>query len=180
MKKPPTLQRLSFPSTSGGSLVPAKRKEPQKSPIHPFRGKVFEMSEAEYKRLLNFKRQKQMLSVKNSRNSSNGPAVNAGAPPGLKPVSQNQKTHFVPQTQFQKHLRMQQEMLNRQSRSDFEPLVCDIRQLSNENSPTQNFLGNLNLPKSIQVTTKPPIPILPKIPKSLTVIPQTVPRPAEK
>ncbi|XP_043466232.1 serine-rich adhesin for platelets isoform X2 [Leptopilina heterotoma] len=190
MKKPPTLQRLSFPSTSGGgSITPPKRQDPQKSPMQQQRrGKAFELSEmSEYKRLLKFKQQKQQtLSEKNSRNISNGPAGignNTPSPlPGLKPVSQNQKSHYVPQTQFQKHLRMQQEMLNRQSRSDFEPLVCDMRQLSNENTPTQNFLGNLNLPKSIQVTTKPsiPIPILPKIPKSLTVIPQTVPRPIEK
>ncbi|XP_051155387.1 myb-like protein X isoform X2 [Leptopilina boulardi] len=189
MKKPPTLQRLSFPSTSGSgsSITPTKRKDPQKSPMQYRRGKVFEMSETEYKRLLNYKQQKQQtLSEKNSRQLNNGPVGGgntANSPlPGLKPVSQNQKAHFVPQTQFQKHLRMQQEMLNRQSRSDFEPLVCDMRQLSNENTPTQNFLGNLNLPKSIQVTTKPsiPIPILPKIPKSLTVIPQTVPRSAEK
>ena len=113
----------------------------------------------------------------NYRNAATAAAAAAAA-------AQYQKAQ---QIQFQKHLRMQQEMLNQRSRGDFEPLVCDIR-LSNENTPTQNLinLNNLNLPKSIQVTTKTtsastsnhnaPIPILPKIPKSLTVIPQTVAR----
>ncbi|XP_033207551.1 uncharacterized protein LOC117167064 [Belonocnema kinseyi] len=180
-KPPPILQRLSFPSTSGSSALTPKPKNPQKAPM-PSGGKVFQMSEPEYKRLQNLKRQKQLIGEKNSTSFNNGPA--ASTPPGLKSVTQFQKAQFAAQTQFQKHLRMQQEMLNRQSRSDFEPLVCDMRSLSNENTPSQNFLGNLNLPKSIQVTTKPPnpnpIPILPKIPKSLTVIPQTVSRPAEK
>lgn len=178
-KPPPILQRLSFPSTSGSSALTPKPKNPQKSPM-PSGGKVFQMSEPEYKRLQNLKRQKQLMGEKNSSSFNNRPA--ASTPPGLKSVTQFQKAQFAAQTQFQTHLRMQQEMLNRQSRSDFEPLVCDMRSLSNENTPSQNFLGNLNLPKSIQVTTKPPnpIPILPKIPKSLTVIPQTVPRSAEK
>ena len=92
-------------------------------------------------------------------------------------------------SQIQKHFRIQQEMLNRRSRSDFEPLICDMRASVNENTPSQNLiLNNLNLPKSIQVTTKSvapaatstPIPILPKIPKNLTVIPQPIIRGQEK
>ena len=177
-KPPPNLQRLSLPSTSGTPASTPKQKNSQKPPTSSG-GKVFQMSEPEYIRLQNLKRQKQLMGEKSPASFNNGPT---NTPPGLKSVAQFQKSQFAAQTQFQKHLRMQQEMLNRQSRSDFEPLVCDMRSLTNENSPTQNFLGNLNLPKSIQVTTKPPnpIPILPKIPKSLTVIPQTVPRPAEK
>lgn len=90
------------------------------------------------------------------------------------------------QAQFQNHLRMQQEMLNQQSRGDFEPsLICDIRTMTNENTPTQNLISNFNLPKSIQVTKGPlatssPLQNLPKIPATLTVIPQTVTRNQDK
>ncbi|KAG7207169.1 hypothetical protein KM043_008858 [Ampulex compressa] len=178
-KPPPNLQRLSLPSTStaNGSV---KRKDAQKVPVSSG-GKVFQLSEPEYKRLQSLKRQKQMLGEKQS-GSPNGASAISSSPPSYKSTTQYQKAQMAAHTQFQKHLRMQQEMLNRQSRSDFEPLICDVRSLANENSPTQNLLHNLNLPKSIQVTTKPsnPIPILPKIPKSLTVIPQTVTRPTEK
>lgn len=177
-KPPPSLQRLNLPSTSSanGNI---KRKDNSKLPMSSG-GKVFQLSEPDFKRLQHLKKQKQMLSEKQCV-SPTGVSGNPNSPPNFKSTTQYQKAQLAAQTQFQKHLRMQQEMLNRQSRGDFEPLICDIR-LSNENSPTQNLLHNLNLPKSIQVTTKPsnPIPILPKIPKSLTVIPQTVTRPTEK
>ncbi|XP_046823378.1 putative uncharacterized protein DDB_G0282133 [Vespa crabro] len=178
-KPPPSLQRLNLPSTSSanGNI---KRKDNSKLPMSSG-GKVFQLSEPDFKRLQHLKKQKQMFSEKQCV-SPTGVSGNPNSPPNFKSTTtQYQKAQLAAQTQFQKHLRMQQEMLNRQSRGDFEPLICDIR-LSNENSPTQNLLHNLNLPKSIQVTTKPsnPIPILPKIPKSLTVIPQTVTRPTEK
>ncbi|XP_015587265.1 titin homolog isoform X2 [Cephus cinctus] len=181
-KPPPNLQRLSFPSTSAtnGAL---RRKEGNKVSVTSG-GKVFQLSEPDFKRLQTLKRQKQLLNEKQSQNPGSSSGTSS-SPTGPKPPTQYQKAQIAAQTQFQKHLRIQQEMLSRQSRSDFEPLICDVRSASNENSsstPTQNLLSNLNLPKSIQVTTKPPnpIPILPKIPKSLTVIPQTVPRPADK
>ncbi|XP_012284773.1 titin homolog isoform X2 [Orussus abietinus] len=174
-KPPPNLQRLgSLPSTSAtnGAL---KRKEGPKVTVSSG-GKIFQLSEPDFKRLQSLKRQKLMGEKQVAGTSS--------SPPGLRSVTQYQKAQLAAQTQFQKHLRMQQEMLNRQSRSDFEPLICDVRTLaSDNNAPSQSLLNNLNLPKSIQVTTKPPanpIPILPKIPKSLTVIPQTVSRPADK
>ncbi|XP_032679886.1 uncharacterized protein LOC116848170 isoform X2 [Odontomachus brunneus] len=180
-KPPPNLQRFSsLPSTStanGG----VKRKEAQRPSSAVLGGKMFHYSEADIKRLQTMKRQKQF----NERPPS-GPMVSvSSSPPGLKAVSQYQKAQLVQHNQqFQQHLRMQQEMLNRQSRGDFEPLICDMRSsgTANENSSTHNLIQNLNLPKSIQVTTKPsnPIPILPKIPKSLTVIPQTVTRPVDK
>lgn len=183
-KPPPSLQRLSLPSgssTNGGAA--AKRKETgyqTKIPVTSG-GKVYQLSEAEFKRLQNLKKQK--LSEQQKQSSSvarGGGAGNSSVKGNL--ASQYQKAQIAAQTEFQKHLRMQQEMLNRQSRGAFEPLICDVRSLSNENTPTQNLLNNLNLPKSIQVTTKPsnPIPILPKIPKSLTVIPQTVSRQLDK
>ncbi|XP_066593622.1 microtubule-associated protein futsch isoform X2 [Prorops nasuta] len=196
-KPPPSLQRLNLPSTSSANAA-AKRKDGQKfsstvgsgggsSSGGSGGGKVFQLSEPEFKRLQNLKKQKQMLNDKSSAGSpgSNMSSIvansmSASSQQSLKNSTQYQKAQLAAQTQFQKHLRMQQEMLNRQSRGDFEPLICDIRALANENSPTQNLLHNLNLPKSIQVTTKPssnPVPILPKIPKSLTVIPQTVTRP---
>ncbi|XP_043529230.1 uncharacterized protein LOC122538844 isoform X1 [Frieseomelitta varia] len=175
-KPPPNLQRLNLPSTSANSANGnARRKESgQKLPASSG-GKVFQLSEPEFKRLQSLKKQKQQMLTEKQPAGSNCSA-------GVKTPTQYQKAQLVAQTQFQKHLRMQQEMLSRQSRSDFEPLICDVRTLANENSPTQNLLHNLNLPKSIQVTTKTcnQIPILPKIPKSLTVIPQTVTRPAEK
>ncbi|CAL7941731.1 unnamed protein product [Xylocopa violacea] len=179
-KPPPNLQRLNLPSSSA-SNANAKRKDGQKLPSSSG-GKVFQLTEPDFKRLQNLKKQKQqMLTEKQSIGSSGGTA-SSGSPSNLKSTTQYQKAQIAAHTQFQKHLRMQQEMLNRQSRSDFEPLICDVRTLTNENSPTQNLLHNLNLPKSIQVTTKTSsqIPILPKIPKSLTVIPQTITRPAEK
>ncbi|XP_076393452.1 enhanced adult sensory threshold isoform X2 [Megachile rotundata] len=174
-KPPPNLQRLNLPSTS--STANGKRKDGQKQPVSAG-GKVFQLSEPDFKRLQNLKKQKQMLAEKHAMSGSAG----STSSPSIKSNAQYQKTQIAAQTQFQKHLKMQQEMLNRQSRGDFEPLICDIRSLANENSPTQNLLHNLNLPKSIQVTTKMSnhIPILPKIPKSLTVIPQTVTKPAEK
>lgn len=206
-KSPPNLQRLNLPSTSGGggsgssngngngsgSGSPAtingvKRKDGQSvSSIYSSGGKVFQLSESDMKRMQTFKRQK--------FNDRPATGTNNGSPSNGNFRSQYQKTQIaVPghNQQFQRHLRMQQEMLNRQSRGDFEPLICDITRSTisaNENSSRQttgqNILHNLNLPKSIQVTTKPtsmsnPIPILPKIPKSLTVIPQTVTRSAEK
>ena len=182
-KQPPNLQRLTFPSTSGGSVSSQKRKDSLKPPM-PSGGKVYQMTEPQLKRLQHLKQQKQMMVGKNSSSSNNGPSA-AGSPPGLRTLSQYQKAQAAAQSKFQKQLIRQQEMFNQQSRSDFEPLVCDLRTLSNENTP-KNFISNLNLPKSIQVTTKPPvpspnpIPILPKIPKNLMIIPQTVPRPAEK
>nr|XP_033342483.1 microtubule-associated protein futsch isoform X1 [Megalopta genalis] len=186
-KPPPNLQRLNLPSTSNATNGNVKRKDGQKpAPASSGGGKVFQLSEPEYKRLQTLKKQKQMLTEK-SMNPGAGTGVAAGtsssSPPNLKSTTQYQKAQqLAAHTQFQKHLRMQQEMLSRQSRGDFEPLICDVRSLANENSPTQNLLHNLNLPKSIQVTTKSSnqIPILPKIPKSLTVIPQTVTRPADK
>lgn len=176
-KPPPNLQRYSsLPSTSAANgNGNAKRKDSQRSSAAI--GKVFHMSEPDFKRLQSLKRQKLL-----NERQSGGPSSSSR----LKSAVQFHKAPIVAQhnQQFQQHLRMQQEMLSRQSRGDFEPLICDIRTSStaNENSPTQNLIHNLNLPKSIQVTTKPsnPIPILPKIPKSLTVIPQTVTRPADK
>lgn len=169
-KPPPSLQRLNLPSSSG-----AKRKDGQNLPS-AYTGKVFQV-EPEVLRVP--KRHK--LNDKQS-GTSNG-SVGGGF------RSQYQKAPVAVaghNQQFHKHLRMQQEMLSRQSRSDFEPLICDITRTAtaNENSAT-NLIQNFNLPKSIQVTTKPtsssnPIPILPKIPKSLTVIPQTITRPADK
>ncbi|XP_043283921.1 uncharacterized protein east isoform X2 [Venturia canescens] len=191
-KPPPSLQRLNLPSGSsssnGGPTGGNKqRKEPNKIPVTSG-GKVFQLSEAEFRRLQNLKKQKQLLTEQQKQSSSpsgGSSSPNPNATISLKPTglaSQYQKAQIAAQTQFQKHLRMQQEMLNRQTRGDFEPLICDVRSLSNENTPTQNLINTLNLPKSIQVTTKPPnpIPILPKIPKSLTVIPQTVSRPLDK
>ncbi|XP_076242483.1 enhanced adult sensory threshold [Calliopsis andreniformis] len=180
-KPPPNLQRLNLPSTSTTANGNVKRKDGQKAPASSG-GKVFQLSEPDFKRLQSLKKQKQLLAEKQSVNPGTA-SGNSGSSSSLKPSSaQYQKAQLAAHTQFQKHLRMQQEMLNRQSRGDFEPLICDIRPQANENSPTQNLLHNLNLPKSIQVTTKTSnhIPILPKIPKSLTVIPQTVTRPAEK
>lgn len=180
-KPPPNLQRLNLPSTSANPTNGnVKRKESGQKLSASSGGKVFQLSEPEFKRLQSLKKQKQqqqMITEKQQPASSNG---NSSSTASVK--TQYQKAQLAAHTQFQKHLRMQQEMLNRQSRSDFEPLICDVRALANENSPTQNLLHNLNLPKSIQVTTKMcnQIPILPKIPKSLTVIPQTVTRPAEK
>lgn len=171
-------------TTNGGSNV--KRKDGLSLPsVYGSGGKVFQLCESDMKRMQTFKRQK--FNDKPVTGSNNGSSTSGSF------RSQYQKTQItVPghNQQFQRHLRMQQEMLNRQSRGDFEPLICDMTRTAtctNENSPTtsQNILHNLNLPKSIQVTTKPtstsnPIPILPKIPKSLTVIPQTVTRSAEK
>ncbi|XP_014615602.1 PREDICTED: kinesin-related protein 4 [Polistes canadensis] len=181
-KPPPNLQRLSLPSTSSANGN-NKRKDTSKLPMSSG-GKVFQMNDSELKRLQYLKKPKQMFSEKQCASPPTGlpPSGNPNSPPNFKTTTQYQKAvQYVAQTQFQQHLRRQQEMLNRQTRGDFEPLICDIRP-SNENNPTQNLLHNLNLPKSIQVTTKPsnPIPILPKIPKSLTVIPQTVTRPTEK
>ena len=177
-KPPPSLQRINLPSGSSTNGNIPKRKDtgyPNKIPVTSG-GKVFQLSEPEFKRLQNLKRQKQLMSEAKqppSTTTSNATATTTSL------ASQCQK---AAQEQFQKHLRIQQEMLNRQSRGDFEPLICDVRTMTNENAPTQNLLNNLNLPKSIQVTTKPsnPIPILPKIPKSLTVIPQTVQRTLDK
>ncbi|XP_011312956.1 uncharacterized protein [Fopius arisanus] len=181
-KPPPNLQRLSLSSSSGNSTssscTPANGSTKRKD-IFPNKitgggtsgGKVFQLSEPDFKRLQSLKKQKMMNQKSNTSNHTKLSNL------------QYQKAQIAAQTQFQKHLRMQQEMLNRQSRGDFEPLICDVRSLANENTPAQNLLNNLNLPKSIQVTTKPansPIPILPKIPKSLTVIPQTVPRNLDK
>ncbi|XP_018351046.1 PREDICTED: titin [Trachymyrmex septentrionalis] len=218
-KSPPNLQRLTIPSTSGsgggsgdggasgsggsgssggnnnssGTTATTngggnvKRKDsPSLSSVYGSGGKVFQLCESDMKRMQTFKRQK--FNDKPVTGTNNGSSTS-----GSFRSPQYQKTQIaVPghHQQFQRHLRMQQEMLNRQSRGDFEPLICDMTRTAtctNENSPTtsQNILHNLNLPKSIQVTTKPtststPIPILPKIPKSLTVIPQTVTRSAEK
>ncbi|XP_024885261.1 uncharacterized protein LOC112463235 isoform X2 [Temnothorax curvispinosus] len=223
-KSPPSLQRLSLPSTSGsgnnvsgngngngngsssgnssgsgsgsgsgGTAVTTnggggvKRRDGQVlSAVYGSGGKVFQLSESDMKRMQTYKRQK--------LNDRPVAGTNNGSPTSGSIRSQYQKTQIAVSghnQQFQRHLRMQQEMLSRQSRGDFEPLICDITRTAtcaNENSPTtgQNILHNLNLPKSIQVTTKPtsstntPIPILPKIPKSLTVIPQTVTRSVEK
>lgn len=182
-KPPPNLQRLNLPSTSATANGNAKRKDGQKAITAG--GKVFQLSEPDFKRLQSLKKQKQLLAEKQQSMSPSGGGSASSAPSGnakTPSTAQYQKAQLAAHTQFQKHLRMQQEMLNRQTRGDFEPLICDIRTQANENSPTQNLLHNLNLPKSIQVTTKTSshIPILPKIPKSLTVIPQTVTRPAEK
>ncbi|XP_011867805.1 PREDICTED: uncharacterized protein LOC105561979 isoform X2 [Vollenhovia emeryi] len=222
-KSPPSLQRLSLPSTSGsggdggngngnsnsgngnggngnsssnssGTTAAtattngsggAKRRDGQGlSSVYASGGKVFQLSESDVKRMQPFKRQK--LNDRPTAGTNNGSTSGSFR-------SQHQKTQIAVaghNQQFHRHLRMQQEMLNRQSRGAFEPLICDITRsatCANENSPTtsQNILHNLNLPKSIQVTTKSsltsnPIPILPKIPKSLTVIPQTVTRSVEK
>lgn len=157
-KPPPSLQRIGAPSTSQKKSVP-------KQPVSTMPGgQVFQMSEPEYKKFQTLKKQKH----------DKGASFKG---------SQNQKTQHISQQQFQEHLRKQQEMLSRQSRGDFEPIICDARSSANENIPAQSLLNNLNLPKSIQVTTKPPVPIslpMPKIPKSLTVIPQTVTRPSDK
>ncbi|XP_018402851.1 PREDICTED: extracellular matrix-binding protein ebh-like [Cyphomyrmex costatus] len=185
-KSPPNLQRLSIPSTSTNGGGSVKRKDGQSlSSIYGSGGKIFQLCESDMKRMQTFKRQK--FNDKPATSTNNGSSTSGSF------RSQYQKTQItIPghSQQFQKHLRMQQEMLNRQSRGDFEPLICDMTRsviCTNENSPTtsQNILHNLNLPKSIQVTTKPTstnnqIPILPKIPKSLTVIPQTVTRSVEK
>ncbi|XP_053983637.1 uncharacterized protein LOC128878965 isoform X1 [Hylaeus volcanicus] len=182
-KPPPNLQRLNLPSTSTATANGnVKRKEGQRIPVTSG-GKVFQLSEPDFKRLQTLKKQKQQLSEKQSSMSPVGSGGSNSSPPNSKSTTQYQKAQqLAAHTQFQKHLRMQQEMLNRQTRGDFEPLICDVRTLTNENTPTQNLLHNLNLPKSIQVTTKAAgqIPILPKIPKSLTVIPQTVTRPTDK
>lgn len=182
-KSPPSLTRLNLPSTSSAPNGGVKRKDGQKlSSI--FGNKIFQLNEPDSKRLQTFKRQKPISNDKQSVNPGIRSA-SSNSPPGFKSPTQYQKAQIAAQfqnSQFQKHLRMQQEMLNRQSRGDFEPLICDMRSTPNENSPTHNLIHNLNLPKSIQVTTKPshPIPILPKIPKSLTVIPQTVTKPSDK
>lgn len=173
-------------TTTNGSGV--KRRDGQGlSSIYGSGGKVFQLSESDMKRMQTFKRQK--LNDRSIAGTNNGSSTSGSV------RSQYQKTQIAisgHNQQFQRHLRMQQEMLSRQSRGDFEPLICDITLRSatcaNENNSTtgQNILHSLNLPKSIQVTTKPtsstnnPIPILPKIPKSLTVIPQTVTRAVEK
>ncbi|XP_014476034.1 PREDICTED: uncharacterized protein LOC106745188 isoform X2 [Dinoponera quadriceps] len=180
-KPPPNLQRFgSLPSTSTANGGVGKRKDAQRpSSSGVFGTKLFQYSEADMKRLQTMKRQQKQY---NERTTPGGSMLSSSSPPGLKSVVQYQKLAQHSQ-QFQQHLRMQQEMLNRQSRGDFEPLICDMRGPANENnSSTHNLIQNLNLPKSIQVTTKPsnPIPILPKIPKSLTVIPQTVTRPVDK
>ncbi|KAL0114428.1 hypothetical protein PUN28_011584 [Cardiocondyla obscurior] len=168
-------------TTNGSGGV--KRRDHSLPSVYGSSGKVFQLSEADVKRMPTFKRQK--LSDK-PVGTNNGSSTSGR--------SQYQKTQLVVSghnQQFHRHLLMQQEMLNRQSRGDFEPLICDITRsatCANENSSTagQNILHSLNLPKSIQVTTKPtsstshPIPILPKIPKSLTVIPQTITRSVEK
>ncbi|CAD6228118.1 GSCOCG00006361001-RA-CDS [Cotesia congregata] len=211
-KPPPSLQRLNLPSSSGSNSSnsnimtnstangSAKRKDgfPNKITGSTSGGKVIHMSEPDFKRLQSLKKQK-MLSEKitttsfpsaTSTSTSTSLAsltnslavtnVNATNVQQLKSAQTVARQNF----QFHEHIRMQQEMLNRQSRGDFEPLICDVRSLINENTPTQNLINNLNLPKSIQVTTKPPsnnpIPILPKIPKSLTVIPQTIHRTVDK
>lgn len=197
-KPPPNLQRLSLSSTSGSSGVVGtttnggvKRKDGQNvsSSYGGGSSKVFQLSESDLKRMQTLNKRQKPGDRQFGAGTSNGSSS---------PTSGNIRSHYqktqiatIPghNQQFQRHLRMQQEMLNRQSRGDFEPLICDMtRSAANENNPTgQNLIHNLNLPKSIQVTTKPttsstssPIPILPKIPKSLTVIPQTVTRPADK
>lgn len=198
-KPPPNLQRLSLPSTSGsGGVVGTtttnggvKRKDGQNlsSSYSGGSGKVFQLSEPDLKRMQTLNKRK-LSDRQFGAGTSNG---GSSSPTSANFRSHYQKTQIATSVipghnqQFQRHLRMQQEMLNRQSRGDFEPLICDMtRSAANENNPTgQNLIHNLNLPKSIQVTTKPtsassPIPILPKIPKSLTVIPQTVTRPADK
>lgn len=168
-KPPPNLQRLSLPSASG-----AKRKDGHSLSVYNNGGKVYQANESDLKRVQMFKRQKSH-DRQSGAGTSNGSSSQYQKAPIAVPASHSQ--------QFQRHLRMQQEMLSRQSRGDFEPLICDMTRTTSANesgSSSQNFVHNLNLPKSIQVTTKPtsntPIPILPKIPKSLTVIPQTVPR----
>ncbi|EZA57050.1 hypothetical protein X777_01656 [Ooceraea biroi] len=195
-KPPPNLQRLnlSLSSTGTGSAATATTNgggsgvKRQSLPSSYGSNKVFQLSEPDLKRMQALKRQKP-----NDRQSapgtSNGSA-GSRSPPNSSYRSQYQKAQQVApghSQQFQRHLRMQQEMLNRQSRGDFEPLICDMsRSATTANENSQNLIHNLNLPKSIQVTTKPslstsnPISILPKIPKSLTVIPQTVTRPADK
>ncbi|XP_057328816.1 uncharacterized protein LOC130669771 isoform X2 [Microplitis mediator] len=186
--------------TANGS---AKRKDgfPNKITGSTSGGKVIHMSEPDFKRLQSLKKQK-MLSEKMTTSlssPSSSPSTSASTSTSLSSLTnstavtnvnanlqQQQKTAQVARQniQFHEHIRMQQEMLNRQSRGDFEPIICDVRSLINENTPTQNLINNLNLPKSIQVTTKPssnnPIPILPKMPKSLTVIPQTIHRTVDK
>ncbi|KAJ8684233.1 hypothetical protein QAD02_020025 [Eretmocerus hayati] len=199
-KPPPNLQRLNL--GSGAPNGSAKRKE--SIPIQKVSGggyggkaggtggKVFQLTEPELKRLQNLKRQKQInerQATSSPNNSSGGSSAAFGGykmGPGMTVAQIHKAQQFMAQSQFHKHLLMQQEMLNQRSRSEFEPLICDVRSLSNENTPTQNLINTLNLPKSIQVTTKgpvassTPIPILPKIPKSLTVIPQTVTRTQNK
>lgn len=186
-KPPPNLQRFSNqPSTSatnGSGNV--KRKDAQR--LSTFGGKSLHFGEPELKRLQTFKRQKLIFNQRQSGGQSGSGSTNSISSHGLKSSMQYQKAQSIGtqhNLQFQQHLLMQQEMLNRQSRGDFEPLICDMRSSStaNENNSMQNLIHNLNLPKSIQVTAKPsnPISILPKIPKSLTVIPQTVTRPADK
>lgn len=179
-KPPPNLHRLNLPSTSTSNANYNQKRKDNRMPVMSG-GKVFQLTEPEYKKLQNLKRQKQMLNDKQIANVNSDTV----SPPSQqnRPTTQYQKAQIAAQTQFQKHLRMQQEMLSKQSRSDFEPLICDVRSLNNDSNQTQtqNLLSNLNLPKSIQVTTKPPntIPIMPKIPKSLTVIPQTITRPTD-
>ncbi|XP_058795532.1 uncharacterized protein LOC131666693 isoform X2 [Phymastichus coffea] len=184
-KPPPSLQRLNV---GGGQNGSTKRKDafPVQKGANVTGGKVFQLTEPDFKKLQNLKRQKQIMNERNSSspNSSSGRS-NSSLNNYRVSVAYDADIHKS-QTLFRKHLLMQQEMLNQRSRGDFEPLVCEMRSLSNENSPTQNLINHLNLPKSIQVTTKPstgrtsPVPILPKIPKSLTVIPQTVPRAQDK
>ncbi|XP_014212840.1 uncharacterized protein LOC106642542 [Copidosoma floridanum] len=198
-KKPPS--NLQRPNASGSDVNgSAKRKETipiQKvhggSNTVPLSGKMIQLSEPDFRKYQNLKRQKQIMNVKQSRSNLSSSSGSTGQGSYGKPSSvyiqkaQQLLAQQHQQSQFQKHLRMQQEMYAQRSRSDFEPLVCD--RLANENTPTQNYIHTLNLPKSIQVTTKTtstsgsaptatstPIPILPKIPKSLTVIPQTVSR----
>ncbi|XP_072752235.1 uncharacterized protein East isoform X2 [Anoplolepis gracilipes] len=202
-KPPPNLQRLSLPSTSsgGGGVGTSstnggvKRKDGQ-SPSSAYGGnKVFQLSDPDLKRMQSLHKRQKLSDRQFGAGTSNGSIGGSNS----SSTSSNFRSHYqktqiatIPghNQQFQRHLRMQQEMLSRQSRGDFEPLICDMtRSAANENNPIgQNLIHNLNLPKSIQVTTKPtmtssannPIPILPKIPKSLTVIPQTVTRPADK
>ncbi|XP_050451555.1 uncharacterized protein LOC126851525 isoform X2 [Cataglyphis hispanica] len=202
-KPPPNLQRLSLPSTSGsGGIVGTanggvKRKDGQNlsSAYSGGSGKVFQLSEPDLKRMQSLNKRQKPSDRQFGAGTNNGSVGGSSSPTSGNIRSHYQKTQLpaIPtghSQQFQRHLRMQQEMLSRQSRGDFEPLICDMtRSAANENNSTgQNLIQNLNLPKSIQVTTKPtmtsstnsPIPILPKIPKSLTVIPQTVTRPADK
>lgn len=203
-KPPPNLQRLSLPSTSGGGGIigtatanGVKRKDGQSlsSAYSGGSGKVFQLSEPDLKRMQSLNKRQKPSDRQFGAGTNNGSIGGSSSPTSSNVRSHYQKTQIttIPtghSQQFQRHLRMQQEMLSRQSRGDFEPLICDMtRSAANENNSTgQNLIQNLNLPKSIQVTTKPtmtsstnsPIPILPKIPKSLTVIPQTVTRPADK
>lgn len=168
-KPPPNLQRLNVGGSSSSANGMKKKDGGQRASGLQSGGKVLQLTESEYKRLQGLKKQKMLGEIQSGSSSGGGG--------GNKPKNYNKS--LIDQSTFQKHLRMQQEMLNRQSKGDFEPIVCDGR--TNENSPTQNLINNLNLPKSIQVTTKPSNPVqavMPKIPRSLTVIPQTVTRPA--